>query len=336
MKYTLAVIILIFMLMFVRPAAIHAADYLDPPSGINVPSARAFRNLVEDGDMAIVFHYEIDYGVDIPEVLASASWIFRLYSEDGNTLLSTSTPYVFSSFNTNGYGNGVGSFYFTHTGNPGWKGLYRINLFGVPLYYNPIESFTYSMTSADYVSATTQESNRNEMFLYVLSLCDTFHGIYPTLNLASSTDVGRVLSDYGDVYFRGAVPGIQAMCPQLFFVQVYIPETMTTEEYNLSLQETYTQRLVGTDLMRGAERIGDLLGGMSGIFVFGIFTFIVCIGSCIVTMRKGWGIEPGMLASAGLTILAALLLGDIMFTLVMVGALIAGMAIMFILFFKRA
>lgn len=309
---------------------------LDPPTSLSLQSVRAFQDLAEPGDMLIVFHYRIAYATYPDNVTASSSFIFRLFSPDGNTLLANSTPYTFPYFATKGYGDGVSAFYFSDIPEAGWGQGYQINMLGVPAYYDPPQTFTYTMTTADYSTATGQVDGRQDMYTYIISLSDAFHNFYPNYNLKTSTDSGVVLSIYGEAYFRATVPGIQALCPQLFIVQTYIPEKMPVETYDTSLQETYTERLAGSDLMIGADRLGEYMGHISGQFVFGIFIFVVCIGTCIFTMRKGWGLEPGLLASAGLTILGALLLGDVLFTLVMIGALIAAMGIMFVIFMKRA
>lgn len=311
---------------------------LDPPTSMSIQSVRAFQGLVEPGDMLIVFHYRIVYA-SYTGITPSASetFIFRLFSPDGSTLLANSTPYTFPYFETNGYGDGVSAFYFTDIPEAGWGQGYRINMLGVPAYYDPPQTFIYTMTTADYSTTAGQVDSRQDMYTYIISLCDTFRNFYPDYNLKSSTDSGEVLSVYGEAYFRATIPGLQTLCPQLFIVQSYVPEKMPiTPAYNMSLQETYTERLAGSDLMTGADRIGEYMGHISGMFVFGIFTFILCIGVCIFTMRKGWGLEPGLLVSAGLTICGSLLLGDVLFTVVMIGALIAAMGIMWVIFMKRA
>lgn len=312
---------------------------LDPPTSSTIPSVMAFQDLAEPGDMTIVFHYRILYDsyTGFAATPASMTFSFRLFSPDGSTLLAQATPYTFYYFETYGYGNGVSAFYFDNATAPDWEGAYKINLLGISPYYDPPQTYTYTMTTADYSTATTQADSRLDMYTYIISVCDNFHGYYPTYNLKTSTDTGVVLSVYGEAYFRAVVPGIQTLCPQLFIVQSYVPEKMPiSPAYDVSLQETYKETLAGSDLMTGADRIGEYMGHISGMFVFGIITFILCIGTCIFTMRKGWGLEPGLLVSAGLTICGSLLLGDVLFTMVMIGALIAAMGIMWVIFMKRA
>jgi hypothetical protein len=312
---------------------------LDPPTSLTIPSVKVFQDLAEDSDRLIVFHSRITYAsyTGLADTPASMTFALRLFSPDGNTLLAESSPYSFTYFQTYGYKDGVSAFYFPAADNLTWGLAYKINMLGMPPYYDPAQTYTYTLTTADYSTATGQVDSRLEMYTHIISLCDDFHDYYPDYNLKTSTDTGVVLSVYGEAYFRAVVPGIQTMCPQLFIVQSYVPEKMPiTPAYDLSLQETYKETLEGSDLMTGADRLGEYMGHISGMFVFGIITFLLCIGICIYTMRKGWGLEPGLLVSAGITICGSLLLGDVLFTIVMIGGLIAAMGIMWVLFMKRA
>ncbi len=309
---------------------------LTAPNSMSIQSVRAFQNVAETGDMAIVFHYLIDYGVSsYPETPASTSILFRLYSDNG-TLLATSSPYVFSDFTSNGYGNGAGSFYFSGATNPGWGAAYDIDILGIPAYYSPPQTSSYTMTSGDYDAAATQAEARTNLYDYIIDVADELRIAYPTVTLKSVTDSGTVLSSDGEAYFRGAVPGIQAMCPSLFFIQVYIPGEMPVSAYTNELGDNYTATLEGSDLARGADRLGDAIGGVSGPFVFGGFAFLGSMAACIFTLRKGWGIEPGMGVAAGIVILGALIVGNFFFTLTMIGGLVGAMAIMWVFALKRA
>lgn len=310
--------------------------YLDPPtSATSIQSVVVARNLVDEGDVGVFFHFRVPYDTYPTDASATDSIVFRLYDTDEVTLLATNVPYVFASFETNGYGDGMSMFYFTDNSSITWDDSYRINIVGLPLYFDPSLTSLYTLTSADFVDAVTQADNRAELFTYIIGICNTFKTIYPEVVLKSSTDSGTVLSEYGESYFRSAVLGIQSMCPQLFFAQTYIPEVMAVVPYDMSLPETYAIRLVGTDIYRGADRLGDEIG-VTAHFVFAIITFAGAIGICIFTMKRGWGLEPGMVAAFCIGLIAALLVGDVLFGIIMIVSLLAGIGIMFVFFQKRA
>lgn len=310
---------------------VYAVEAPDNKGDLDV---RVFRNLAETGDMLVVFQWNWDYSDNYSDTPASDSIMYRLYDTDGTTLFVATQPYVFSPIETNGYGNNVGSLYFNAADNLTWGEAYILNIYGTPAFFDPAENQNYTLATDDYSTVTSQEDNRNELYAYIMLLCDRFDAFFD-IELKTSSDSGVVLSSYGELLFRGALDGLQSLCPQLFFIQLYIPEAMPTD-YDTSLMDTYTDRLVGTDIEKGFERLGDLMGGMSGGLAAGVLFFIGIMGLCIWTAKKGWPIELGIGGSIIIGIFAAILVGDVMFTLLMIGSLIAGMGIFYLLTFKRS
>lgn len=328
----LAIIIAAVLILTIATPALAFLDAPDSP--MTFPSVRVFQNTVEDGDVAIIFEYNIPY-TSYPTTPASLSIVFRCYSADGAILLNTATPYNFTLFETNGYGHGVGLFYFPASEALSWEEAYILNIQQLPLHYNPADTISYTLTSADYSAATLQSDSQYDVYNYILGICDDYEDYYPDVGLKSTTDTAIVLSAYGEAYFRGAIPGLQLICPQVFLVQTYIPEGMTTENYTMGLSEDYSERLTGTDIERGAERLGDYFS-VGGYFVLAVVTFGLALVPPIWTARKGWGLEPGLAAAAAVVICAALLIGDAVFTIVMIASLVAAMAIMYVFLLKRA
>ena len=330
------ILTVIIAAMAVLAFASPALAYLEPPTGtMTIPSVRVFQNTVEPGDVAMIFEYNIPYSTSYPTTPASLSIVFRCYSPDGTTLLNTATPYNFTLFETNGYGHGVGLFYFPESANLPWLQAYKLNIQQMPNYFNPAVSISYQLTSADYSSATLQADSQEDVYNYILGICDAFQGYYPGVGLKSTTETAIMLSTYGEAYFRGAIPGLQLICPQLFLVQTYIPGRMPVEEYTMELGEQYSQKLLGTDIERGAERLGDYFG-VGGYFVLAVVTFGLALGASIWAARKGWGIEPGFIIAAAIVICASLLIGDAVFTIVMIASLVAAIAIVYVILLKRA
>ena len=329
---------LILMLVISMAAGIAAPAYaIDPPDSISIHSQHVYRNLAETGDMLVVFNWNWSYSDNYTGIThpASETVMLRLYDTDGSTILATSTPYVFSPIETYGYGNNVGAFYFSAADNVTWGQAYTINIQGAPAFFSGNATYNQTLTPSDYTLETTQEANRNELYAYVMLLCDRFNTLYD-IELKTSSDSGVVLSSYGELLFRGAVDGLQTLCPQLFFIQVYIPETMEVQAYDTSLGTTYTNRLSGTDLENGFERLGNLMGGMSSSLAAGLLFLVGIMALCIVVARKGWPVELGIGGGILVGIVAALIVGDVMFTIVMIGSLVAAIGIFYLLTFKRS
>jgi hypothetical protein len=308
------------------------------PTSMSVVSVSAFRNLAEPGDVAIVFHADIEYSGNLtyPTTPASSTMLFRLYGADGTTLLSTVTPTNYSLFETYGYGDSISCFYFPASENLTWGSAFKINLYGLPAYFSGLSPVTINMASSDWNSEnTSQENQRTAFYDYIVELGGTLSTIYPDVPLLVTTDGNVALSVYGESYLASAITGIYSLCPQLFFSQVYVPTVMTTQNYTMLMGTTYESRLEGTDIMRGMNRIGAYLGGVSGYFIFAFFTLGLAIFAVIFCIRKEWGFESGAVVAAGIILCSAILSGNILYTLVMVGSLIAIIALSWVFYHKR-
>lgn len=308
---------------------------IDLPDNMTVITAKAYQDLTEDDDMFVVFHAKINYDSDngtYPDVPASSSIVFNFIAANG-TRLSSSVPYVFSPFETNGYGNLVSGFYFSADDAPAWEGSHQIEIIGLPAHFSPVPTpFYKQLITQDYEQSDDQGG---ALAIEILRLCDVFKIIYPDIALKSTTGTGTVLSAYGEAYFKSALPGLENICPLIFNVQIYTPEQIEVTAYDTSLADTMAGHTEGSDLERGMTRIGDKIG-VSGAFIWGIVTFIVAIVLCIITYRKGWGIEPGAGVSLAVVILVAVLIGDFMFNLMMIISLIAAIGIMYMINLRRA
>ncbi len=329
-------IITFLVIMLLAVFAEPVLAYLTNPSSMSIESVRSFRNCAVTGDTAIVFHGKVAFAGAYPTTPASGTIGIRLYN--GTTLLKSTAPYVYSLFETYGYGDFISVFYLTTSDNITWGSSYRINMCGYPAFFTGLTDVDYYMAVSDWNSAATdQTTQRDEFYDYIIELCNEFQGIYPDVPLKTTTDGEIALSVYGESYFLGAIPGLYAICPQLFFSQIYVPTPMDVQPYTNDTGDQYGERTEEgkSDIKRGADRLAATMGaGGKTLLVFVILAG--CIGICVWTMRSGWGIEPGIALSVAVGIFAALWLGDTMWSLIMIGSLIGVMGIMFIFFQKRA
>lgn len=336
MKRLVAVLLAgVFVLLTVLPVLAQATQ--PQPDSMAVVSAHGFKDLAETGDVSVIVHwnfkYPDDYTSDNYSDLAPASLAFQLdlYDTDGTTLLGTASPYVYAPFLTNGYQTGVSAFYFSAADNVSADEPYVVRLQESALYFASPATANYTMT----VATDWANSDADGMYSHVIQLCDLMVAEFPLISLKTATDVGVVFSSYGEAYFRAAIPGIQTLCPQLFYIQDYWPEEMTVTPYDQTLQDQYSIRMQGSELMRGSTRLGAHFG-VTGNFVLGFFILGACIGCGVVTMKKGWGLEPGLVGAGIISLAGAVLIGANVFTIVMVATLIAVIALMFSFFGRRA
>jgi hypothetical protein len=330
------VIIALFIALAAMLPFSTTAYAIDLPDSLEIKSAAAFRDLIETGDTFIVFHGKANYDSyngTYPTTPASLSILLRFYADNG-TQLASAAPYVYSPFENAGYGDFVSGFYLTANESPTWGAGHYINIAGKPAYFTPVPTPTnYTLISSDYTTVTGSEDNQLALYIYIMGLADAFNSIYTDVPMKSVTDIGTVLSAYGEAYFKSALPGLEDLCPDLFYIQVYTPEVMAVTPYDKTLAAT--SRITGSDLERGMNRLGVHIG-VTGIFMWGIVVFVGTIALCIFTEKKNWGIEAGMAAATLLVILIAMLVGDTWMSLMMIVSLIAALAIMWILFLRRA
>jgi hypothetical protein len=326
-------VILIVALLIVSP--VYA---IEPPSNKSIPDVKVFRNLLEAGDSLYVFEYELAYASDnYSNTPASESFIFRIYDVDGVTKLADVKPYAFPLFESNGYGTGCSSFYFAADDDaPAWGGAAKIELYGWPAYFDTLQQVDYTLVDDDYTDSTSQDDNRDDLKEYVLLLADRLEADYQDVSvvLKTSSDSDIILSQDGETYFRGTILGLRALCPELFYIQVYIPEIMPTS-YNMTMQDTYTARLAVDDLGDGFTNLGAVMG-TTGAFAASAIWAVLSIVICILTSRKGWGIEIGFVASAIMLTFFAIIVGDVLFTILMIIALAGGIGIVYLVLLKRA
>ena len=333
MKRVILVLFLVAMMALVTPFAVGAT--LANPDSISVESAMAFTDLAEAGDMTVIFHYDISYNGTYPTTSAADTIDCVLY--DGASGLELSHPYKYFIFDNNGYGDGVGAFYFDAASAPVWGGAYTITIHPSETYFTGAFDADYVLQSSEYTTAEGQASNRAAFHQYIIDIVDSLESTYGVSLKLSNDGLGtEIFNQLGVSYFSGAIPGVQILCPDLFAVQITVPTALPTTTANMTMRDQYTQRLQDTDVMRGFNRLGDLMGGMPGTFMAALLSFVLSVVICVVTFRMGWGLEPGMIFGGIVLLLGALLVGDVIFTLTMIGGLVAGIALIWIMVGKRA
>ena len=308
---------------------------LEPPDDISINSVQVIRNTAEDGDMTFLYYFDTDY-VSYPETpSAGNSVILRLFDTDGVTLIATGSPYTLFD---RGYGPQVSSFYFdadtvSELGLT-WGQQYIINITMSEAYLASPPEEIYMLGSVDYSDTTDQDENQIILASWIFEVCDDLHEARVDYLLYTLTDMGVVLTSIGELYFRGAIPGLQSMSPDLFYFQYTVPEAADIE-YTANMTSVYGGRLDDTDFMTGFDRIGEQLG-VSGGFAIAMFFVIIAVAILIFTTYKGWGAEPGLLMGGNWLTLGALLAGNSVMVLRIIIAFIAGIMLLYVMLFRRA
>lgn len=278
-----------------------------PDSTPTIPSTTLHvnRNLLEPNDVLIYGDYDIPYA-SIPTTAADQVFIFRL--KDGATELGQVLPFVKVD---NGYNLGVFSFYFSGSANLTWGVAYTIEISAAPsanITFSPID---YTIPLSAYTTSTDQTTNQNQLSINIIAAANRMQIAHPLYTFVdSSPGAGTILaSPTGEDYFRGAIPGIQAMAPNLYNVQILeidrTDRTWTTAQF-----DTYSQRFstgnytwVGT-----AENATATQTGLPKDMAMSMITVLpLCVGAIVLSTMKFHRAEPGFVACFVFFILGALM-----------------------------
>lgn len=273
-----------------------------PDSDPSITEFYANVNLRETGDVLIYGEYQIPYASP-PGISASEAFIFRLIDTDGETELGVVLP--FSRFD-NGYNEGDFGFYFPASENLTTNQAYIIRISQNPACFPSPESFDYPIPLSAWTSSTSQEDNRVEVAVNIITLALKLEQDHD-VDLLESGAGGTVLSSpVGETYYRGAIYGLQTMAPILFLVQSYDfrtdDRTWTTEEF-----DDYLTRFEGTWIGTSTENTSATFGLETTTLMSVLFGLPIILGAVVISAIKFKRIEPAYLVSAVVLIVLVLM-----------------------------
>lgn len=291
-----------------------------------------FRNLIESGDCLYAFHYNLEFASDNYSTETAVDTMYFELKDDAGNSKAVWAPYVYPYFENNGYGDGVSGVYFGASDNASaWGSAATLTMSGWPAYYTGLTPFHYTLVPGDYITETSQEDNREALKDLVLLWCDRFDAIYEETGVVLK--IKDLLSPYGETYFTGAIEGLEAMCPDLFDLQVYIPEQMDIS-YNMTMADFYDTRMSGSEWEKGFTKMGAGIG-VSGTVMATLIFILLSGGICIFAVKKDWGIEAGAGISVFIGVAAAVTMGSVLFAILMILSLAAVIGLIWLLMLRR-
>jgi hypothetical protein len=326
MKILRVFLLILTLLISIIPSPVSAENPED--AVISIVSADVYRNLVTTNDSLYLFFWNWSSG-NYSTTLASEGVILTL--ADGNTTLASTTPYVFTSFNNSGYGYGVAGFYFLPSRNLTWQADYTFTIEGAPLVFTSTPTYSYTLLTSDYDNSTSQNDSRYALGNQTLSIASQLEHQYSQVLLRSN----NILTPYGEAYFTAVVPGLRILAPQIFETSLGTPTLMPVQAYDTTLPDALTARIAGTDIHKGPTRLGAKIG-VSGFVIWGVIAFVICLWVLIKTAKAGWPTEVGLFLCGTIMTGFALLVGDLIFTVIMIMAFLGIIGIAWALWGKRA
>jgi hypothetical protein len=262
------------------------------------------RNLYVTGDMFIHGIYDIQYAT-LPTPSVRETFALRFLSPDGLTEIAYNTGYP---YHDRGYGKGLFSFYIPANIAPTWGLNYIIRVDESPLYFTSPVAFDFVLSASNYSLETDQIKAQTELKYNLLSVLDVLGREYAiTTEWLAPSDLGTVLSSAGEIFLRNVIPGIQSICPGLFYVQ-NIPVELSPRPWGTPTQsDTYRNRFNNTWVGDALTSMGTLLNtdySMAGSIITLVLVFIWLTLGFRFCGDVGSGKYPG-----ALTYLNSVLLG---------------------------
>jgi len=267
------------------------ADDPPAPANLQIESAKACRHLIEEDDFFLVFHYNIHYAEeDQPDDPANKLFTFRLLDTNGVDHLGAIVPYAYYN---SGYDQGVAAFYFSAATAPDWEQAYVVRISGNPEYFSSPPLTSHTLTASEYSQMGTQKENQTVLGNYILDVAKDLENNW-SATLLFAGDLGLVLNSTGEAYFKGAIPGLQAMAPQIFPIQSSAPQYEETE-WTGAQGEAYETRFEDTWVGEALASVGDLFRVKWNV-ITGLVVFVTMIGFTVVSQFMNGTVKPASIS----------------------------------------
>lgn len=265
--------------------AVARADTPDPDEAPSLHDIRVYRHLLEDDDFLAIVPYIVTYETT-PDLGIDKTFVFRLLDTDGETELGAILAYPYYD---GGYGEGIVSFYFSADEAPTWDEEYFLTVTENPSAFETPQEWVFNINSPDYSVYDTQEENQQVLRDRVIIIADELSVIWP-VTLTEESEVGTVLSAYGEAYFRNAVKGLQTMCPALFYVQISNVDT-GTRSWSYIFAQTLANTYNGTWVMSTMTGFAGLWGlDTSTAMSFAILIIAAAVTGFIIWKLRNQGV----------------------------------------------
>lgn len=273
-KLRMAILLLILMGLAVAASPVHAA--MSNPDSTPTCEISVWRNNLETGDFTVLIYANIPYASP-PTTPVTEAFVWRLIDTDGVTELGSTVGYVYKN---NGYGYNVYTMYFSAAEVTAlgitWGTGYTVRLSGNPAAFAAPPEYNYTIGAGDYSSMVDADDVEAEMTTFILNLAgdlDSKWGLGASDSLLTDTEVGRVLSIYGETFFRGAIYGIQAMVPRVFSAVVRnidVDDRAWTDNYSGNLTGQWGGTWINTAQAAGKALFGTSYDLLSVILMLGL------------------------------------------------------------------
>ena len=258
-----------------------------PDSAPTVDSMNVYRNLAASGDRLFVFQSNVPYAVT-PAEKFSDTYSWQLVNGTDNSTVGATAGY---SYIESGYGKQCFALYFTAADGVSWDPAtaYILRLVESPLAFASPRSYDYTIASAYYSSLTAQTASQTALATYILDVSNTLDAAWAlgaAYKLTEAGDTGTLLSGIGQAYYRGSIPGIQAMAPSLFNVvisSINVTDRTWTDTYATALKNQYSGTWIDTARAGGAALFGTGTFDVFSLLIVIVFIALIVVGNILLS-----------------------------------------------------
>jgi hypothetical protein len=329
MKYIYKILLTLLLSALCLSIFVAPVLAIDDPDSISIDGISINRHLMETDDMLIYYICNIAYGT-LPGVNIDDAFVFKFIDTDNVTVLGTSEAYPFS---TDGYNENVASFYFSAADAPTWGAEYIIRVQGKASVFADPPIRDFSIVASDYTSQTTQATNRTETYVNIIDIAQTLSASM-SIDLLSESGTTTYFSSYGEELFRNAIPGLQAMVPELFDT-VITAMNYTKRSWGTELSDNYSSTYNGTPIGNSISNLGTSLFNINFSLAASIPLIIVCVLLMVASTRIMGAVYGGLVLSAAVIINTAPL-GWMPMAMISIFAILGGLYLSYQLFFKTS
>lgn len=269
------------------------------PDTLEVIDCAAFHDLLESDDLLVAVHYNIDYSIT-GEPAEPADDLFLIRLMDGADELGSVVPYPYYN---DGYAEGITALYWSAAAAPAWEGVYTVEIQGSPVAWGtPPDA---SLALGDWSGFDGPTDNQQALYEWMIDAVQSLETNW-TVTLLESTDAGTVLNETGTSYLTGAITGLQALCPDLFWIRA---TEMDTDEraWGTGQADLYEARFDGTWVGDGLDGVADMFGVTPQLIGGLLFVLLPFLAVVVLCERSFFTSTPALIALPLLMGMAALL-----------------------------
>ncbi len=300
-RLTIAFLVGLMMLFFIS----YAAFAIDPPDNTpTIINKWVWRHVLETDDMLIIIYENTPYDTAPEDISYSEAFVWQLqdYFFFGMDRYEHGEA-VGYNYNDNGYGYNVIDFYFPASDDMNWNEIYYIKLTGTPYAFDEPPEYAFQLTSADYSLLTEPDEIEKDIeskILWLANELDNKWGLTADYSLLEQSELGTILSIYGESFFRGALYGLQAYAPDIFRLVIgNIDSSMLTDRtWTDAYSENLTTQYPGSNIDTGMQAGNDFLDVDYNLFgmllTLGLIALIAV--ACLMIGGDWWGSIAGSIA----------------------------------------